>query len=114
MLLTLVAVSSRSSSASSAEALAPISVKHVLVCAHCPGVVVGCGLRDYTNLDGALGDHGAVGLEDDAIDLLQVVRVRDDLVVGEDVLWIIGSATVTSVDGGNAALWTAESSLPYR
>jgi hypothetical protein len=38
------------------------------------------------NLNGALGDHGAVGLVDDAIDLLEVVRVRDDLVIGDNVL----------------------------
>ena len=37
-------------------------------------------------MDGALGDHGAVGLVDDAVDLLEVIRVRDDLVVGDDVL----------------------------
>ncbi len=39
-----------------------------------------------TNIDGALSDHGTVGLVDDAIDLLQVIRVRDDLVVSDDVL----------------------------
>ena len=44
---------------------------------------VGAPLTDF---DGALDDHGAVGLVGDAIDLLQVVRVRDDLVVADDVL----------------------------
>ena len=39
-----------------------------------------------TNLDGALNDHGAVGLVDNAVDLLEVVRVRDDLVTGDNVL----------------------------
>lgn len=42
------------------------------------------GLR--TDLDGALGDHGAVGFIDNAVDLLEVVRVRDDLVVAENIL----------------------------
>jgi hypothetical protein len=32
------------------------------------------------------GDLGAVGLVDDAVNLLDVVRVGDDLVVGDDVL----------------------------
>lgn len=40
-----------------------------------------------TDGDGALGNHGAVGLVDDAIDLLEVIRVRDDLVVGDEVLF---------------------------
>ena len=44
----------------------------------------GSGVR--TDVDGALGNHGTVGLIDDAVDLLEVVRVRDDLVVGDDVL----------------------------
>lgn len=39
-----------------------------------------------TNIDAALGDHGAVGLVHDAADLLEVIRVREDLVVGDDVL----------------------------
>jgi len=40
-----------------------------------------------TDVDGLLRDHGAVGLVDDAIDLLEVVRVGDDLVTGEDILF---------------------------
>lgn len=40
-----------------------------------------------TDLDGALSDHGAVGLVDDAIDLLEIVRVGDDLVAGDEVLF---------------------------
>ena len=43
--------------------------------------------RLLTDLNVALGDHGAVGLVDDPVDLLQVVRVRDHLVVGDNVLW---------------------------
>jgi hypothetical protein len=39
-----------------------------------------------TDLDGALGDHGAVNLVDDTVDLGHVVRVRDDLVIADDVL----------------------------
>ena len=40
-----------------------------------------------TDLDGALDNHGAVGLINDAIDLLKVVRVREDLVVRDNVLF---------------------------
>lgn len=40
----------------------------------------------HTDVDGALSDHGAVGLVNDAIDLLEVVGVGDDLVTGEDIL----------------------------
>lgn len=40
-----------------------------------------------TDVDGALSDHGAVGLVDDAINLLEIVRVGDDLVVGDEVLF---------------------------
>lgn len=39
-----------------------------------------------TDVDGALSDHGAVGLVDDVVDQLEVKRVRDDLVVGKKVL----------------------------
>lgn len=40
----------------------------------------------HTDVDSALSDHGAVGLVNDAIDLLEVVGVGDDLVTGEDIL----------------------------
>ena len=39
-----------------------------------------------TDFNSALSDHGAVGLIDDAVNLLEVVRIRDDLVAGDDVL----------------------------
>lgn len=39
-----------------------------------------------TDNNGALGDHGAVSLVDDVVDGLEVVRIRDDLVIGEDIL----------------------------
>lgn len=39
-----------------------------------------------TDVDGTLSDHGTVSLEDDSVDLLEVVRVRDDLVAGKEVL----------------------------
>jgi len=94
MLLTLISVSSTPSSASSAEALAPVSGKrvsyelplapHTSLSAIRKTIVAGGGSR--TDLDGALDDHGAVGLIDDAIDLLQVIGVRDDLVSGDDIL----------------------------
>lgn len=40
----------------------------------------------HTNFDSTLSDHGAVGLVDNVIDELEVVRVRDDLVLGDDIL----------------------------
>lgn len=39
-----------------------------------------------TDIDGALSDHSTISLIDNAIDFLQIVRVRDDLVVSEKVL----------------------------
>jgi hypothetical protein len=45
------------------------------------------GIRGvHTDFDGAEGDHGTVDLVDNAIDLLQIVGVGDDLVAGKDVL----------------------------
>lgn len=87
MLLTLTVVSSTPSSASSAEALAPISEQNdVRLRPHVHVSSLSCFWAQLTDFDGALSDHGAVGLVDDAIDLLEVVRVRDDLVVGDNVL----------------------------
>jgi hypothetical protein len=45
-----------------------------------------------TDLDVALRNHGAVGLVDDAVDLLEIIRVRDHLIAGEDVLIDAGLA----------------------
>lgn len=39
-----------------------------------------------TDLDGTLDNHGAIHLVGDAVDLLHVEGVRDDLIVGEGVL----------------------------
>jgi len=39
-----------------------------------------------TDFDSAKSDHGAVDFVDGAIDLLQIIGVRDDLVAGDDVL----------------------------
>lgn len=39
-----------------------------------------------TNADSTLLDHGTVGLVDDAIDLLEIVGVGEELVTGEDIL----------------------------
>ena len=44
-----------------------------------------------TDLDAALGDHGAVDLVDDTVDLGEVVRVRDDLIAADNVLVEAGS-----------------------
>lgn len=41
----------------------------------------------HTDLDTLDGDHGTVGLVEDIINLLQVVRVRDELVAGDDILF---------------------------
>ena len=95
MLLTFCAVSSRASSASSADALAPMSGENVS--RHwVPGYRQRCGQRCghglvRTDLDAALGDHGAVGLVDDTVDLGEVVRVRDDLIAADNVLVEAGS-----------------------
>ena len=40
----------------------------------------------HTDVLATNSDTGAVGLVDDAVNLLEVVGVRDDLVTGEDVL----------------------------
>ena len=49
--------------------------------------LLGGGVGTNVDLDGALLNHGAVGLIGDAIaDLSEVVRVRDDLVAGDDIL----------------------------
>ena len=112
-LLTFTSASSRSSSASSADALAPVSAGGVSWrrvpasgwrWAWRSGVG---GVR--TDADGAEGDHGAVDLIGDAVDLLDVIRVRDDLVIGDDVLGAAGgvSAAVAVVaadeTGGHCA-----------
>lgn len=62
-----------------------------------------------TDGDGALSDHSAVGLVDDAIDLLEIVRVGDDLVVGDEVLFgfagsepfFLAGHTKSKISGGN-------------
>ena len=48
--------------------------------------LLGGGVGTNVDLDGALLNHGAVGLIGDAIDLLEVIGVRDDLVTGDDIL----------------------------
>ena len=40
-----------------------------------------------TDFDGTESDHGTVDFVDDAIDLLKVVGVGDDLVAGDNVLF---------------------------
>lgn len=39
-----------------------------------------------TDIDATLLDHGAVRLENDAVNFLELERVRDHLVAGDDVL----------------------------
>jgi hypothetical protein len=43
------------------------------------------GIR--TDFDGAQGNHGTVDLVNGAIDLLQIVGVRDNLITSEDILY---------------------------
>lgn len=45
-----------------------------------------------TNIDGAHGNHGAVSLVGDTVNQLGLVGVRQELVAGEDVLQVRGSA----------------------
>lgn len=47
----------------------------------------GRGIGANVDVFGADGDPRAVGLVNHAVNLLEVVGVGDDLVVGEDVLW---------------------------
>jgi hypothetical protein len=79
--LTWTAPSSTPSSASSADALAPVSVF-----LHQRGLIyLDGGIR--TDFDGAQGNHGTVDLVNGAIDLLQIVGVRDNLITSEDILY---------------------------
>ena len=41
---------------------------------------------ERTNLDSANSDHAAVDLIDDTVNLLQVVRVGDDLISSDNIL----------------------------
>lgn len=53
-----------------------------------------------TNINSANVDHGTVNLVDDVVDERHGVRVRDDLVAGEDILLIAGSANSDCHDRG--------------
>lgn len=48
----------------------------------------------HTDSNTTLGDHGTVDLEDDTVNLLNIVGVRDHLVAGEEILyeWRISKA----------------------
>jgi hypothetical protein len=84
-----------SSSPPSAEALAPMSV-HL---GQYPAIYRGRKRDERTNVVHAQGDLLAVGFVDGAIDLLQVVRVGDDLVIGDEVLQIMSvSATLADLE----------------
>lgn len=39
-----------------------------------------------TNIDSANSDHGAVNLVDNTVNLLQIVGVGDDLIIGNNIL----------------------------
>ena len=67
----------------------------------CASEVTGTARR--TDVDGLEVDHGAVGLIHDAVDLLQGVRVREDLVAGDEVLLLIAGSVLVlcrNHDGG--------------
>lgn len=99
MLLTLTSVSSRSSAASSAEALAPVSVINV---SYCVESIISRRVykklsflrRDAgvsklrTDFDLALSDHGTVGLPHDLVDENGLERVGEELISGKDILEI--------------------------
>jgi hypothetical protein len=80
-LLTWTAPSSTPSSASSAEALAPVSVAQLDL-----RQAVGRWRGLLTDFDSAESDHGAVDFVHGSIDLLQIIGVGDDLVTGDDIL----------------------------
>jgi hypothetical protein len=44
------------------------------------------GVEKRTELLSSNSDHSAIGLIRNAVDLLDIIRVGDDLVIGEDVL----------------------------
>jgi len=77
-----MAPSSTPSSASSAEAFAPVS--RLLSASF---LIRDRGMWELrTDLDGSKGDHGTVDFVDGSIDFLKVVRVGDDLVTSDNVL----------------------------
>ena len=45
------------------------------------------GQGKRTNFDTALGDHSTVGLVHDIVDELRLERVRQELVLRDDILW---------------------------
>jgi hypothetical protein len=64
-----------------------------------PAIYRGRKRDERTNVVHAQGDLLAVGFVDGAIDLLQVVRVGDDLVIGDEVLQIMSvSATLADLE----------------
>jgi hypothetical protein len=81
--MTVCAWSSVPSSASSADGLAPISTR---ISQTAPGNHTCKSVRGRTDVVVADGDLLAVGLVGYAINLLEIVRVGDDLVAGDEVL----------------------------
>jgi hypothetical protein len=81
--MTCSSWSSAPSSCSSAEAFAPVSVVRSVEIALC---WLQRGAEKRTKRLSTNGDLPAVGFVGNAVNLLEVVRVGDDLVVGDDVL----------------------------
>jgi hypothetical protein len=79
--MTCSLLSSVPSSASSADALAPVSAAISAQGAHAKNIA---GKR--TERLSSDSDHPAVGLVGDAIDVDEIVRVRDHFITGEDIL----------------------------
>jgi hypothetical protein len=61
------------------------------------GSLLGGSVGTGVNGESTLLDHGTIGLVDDAIDLLEIVGVGEELVTGEDIL-------VDKHDGGLSRL----------
>lgn len=79
MLLTFWAESSTPSSASSAEALAPVSIQSPSAFRYHP---MKSTKQKHTDIDCANFDHSTVSLVGNAIDLLQLEGVGQELVLG--------------------------------
>jgi hypothetical protein len=79
-LLTWTALSSTPSSASSADALAPVSS---IIVSFQP---IRHGAPSLTNIDSTEGNHCAIDFIDHAIDLLHVVAVGHELIAGNYIL----------------------------
>jgi hypothetical protein len=63
------------------------------------------GVAIRTDFNGTKGDHGAVDFVDGTIDLLHIIRVRDDLVIGDNVLMKISAIAIPHNSYSRLVLW---------